>query len=64
MAGCEFENLFRTEPALLRPIYLKLYETQETLVARAEVPRLAEREIHIVAEPWRLIITGKREWRE
>ena len=62
--GREFENLFKTEPDQMRPIYLKLYETEETLVARAEVPGFTEKELNIVAEPWRLIITGKREWKE
>jgi HSP20 family molecular chaperone IbpA len=60
----EFENLFKTEPELMRPIYLKLYETEEALVARAEVPGFTEKELHIVAEPWRLVIAGKREWKE
>jgi HSP20 family protein len=62
--GREFEHLLKTEPELLRPIFLKLYETEETLVARAEVPGFTEKELNIVAEPWRLIITGKREWKE
>jgi HSP20 family protein len=53
--GREFENLLKTEPELMRTIYLKLYETEETLVARAEVPGFTEKEINIVAEPWRLI---------
>lgn len=64
LLGREFENLFKTEPEQMRPIYLKLYETEETLVARAEVPGFTEKELNIVAEPWRLIITGKREWTE
>jgi HSP20 family protein len=31
-------------------------------VARAEVPGSTEKGLNIVAEPWRLVITGKREW--
>ena len=38
--GREFEHLWKTEPELLRPIFLKLYETEENLVVRAEVPGL------------------------
>ncbi len=34
----EFEDLFKTEPELMSPMYLKLYETEEALVARAAVP--------------------------
>jgi HSP20 family molecular chaperone IbpA len=33
-------------------------------MARAEVPGFTEKELNIVAEPWRLVITGKREWKE
>lgn len=62
--GREFENLFKAEPELMRPIYLKLYETEEALVARAEVPGFTEKELNIVVEPWRLVISGKREWKE
>ena len=64
LLGREFENLFKTEPELMRPICLELYETEEALVARAEVPGFTEKELHIVAEPWRLVIAGKREWKE
>jgi HSP20 family protein len=60
----EFENLFKTEPEQMRPIYLKLYETEEALVARAEVPGFTEKELNIVAEPWRPGIAGGREWKE
>jgi HSP20 family molecular chaperone IbpA len=64
LLGREFENLFKPEPELARPIYLKLYETGRTLVARAEMPGFTEKEVNIVAEPWPLVITGKREWKE
>ena len=62
--GRELEHLFRGEPELVRPILLKLYETEENLIARAEVPGFTEKELNIVCEPWRVIITGKRECRE
>ena len=42
----------------------KLYETEEDLIVRAEVPGFTEKELNIVCEPWRMIITGKRELRE
>lgn len=48
LLGREFENLLKTEPELTRPIYLKLYEIEEALVARAEVPGFTEKELHIV----------------
>ena len=48
----------------MRPMYLKLYETEKALVARAEVPGFTEKELNIVAEPWRMVIIGKRECQE
>ena len=62
--GRELEQLFRTEPEVTRPILLKLYETEEALMVRAEVPGFAEKELNIDCEPWRVVITGKKEVRE
>jgi HSP20 family protein len=60
----EMENWFKTEPELFRPVHLKLYETDEAVVAHAEVPGFTEKELDINVEPWRLIITGKKEFKE
>jgi HSP20 family protein len=60
----ELENWFKTEPELFRPINLKLYETEEALLIRAEVPGFTEKELDVHVEPWRLIITGKKEFKE
>lgn len=62
--GRELEQLFRSEPEVTRPILLKLYETEEALIVRAEVPGFAEKELNIDCEPWRVVITGKKEVRE
>ena len=62
--GRELEHLWKTEPELLRPLFLKLYETEENLVVRAEVPGYTEKELNIMWEPWRIVITGKKEVRE
>jgi HSP20 family protein len=62
--GRELEHLWKTEPEVLRPIFLKLYETEENLVVRAEVPGYTEKELNITCEPWRLVIAGKKEYRE
>ena len=64
LLGRELEHLLKTEPELTRPIFLKLYETEEHLVARAEVPGFTEKELNIVCEPWRMTITGKKEYKE
>jgi HSP20 family protein len=60
----EFEDWFKTEPELFRPVHLKLFETDEAVVARAEVPGFTEKELDINVEPWRLIITAKKEMKE
>jgi len=60
----DLEQMFRIEPELTRPIFLKLFETEETLIVRAEVPGFTERELNIVCEPWRVIVSGKKEVRE
>ncbi len=60
----ELEGWLKPEPELFRPVYLKLYETDEAVVARAEVPGFTEKELDINVEPWRLIITGKKEFKE
>ena len=62
--GRELEHLIRTQPELTRPIFLKLYETEENLIVRAEVPGFTEKELNINCEPWRVAITGKKEVRE
>lgn len=64
LLGREFEHFWKNEPELLRPIYLKMYETVENLVVRAEVPGFTEKELNIACEPWRLIITAKKERKE
>ena len=62
--GRELEHLWKTEPEMLRPLFLKLYETEENLVVRAEVPGYTEKELNITCEPWRLSITGRKEIKE
>jgi HSP20 family molecular chaperone IbpA len=60
----ELENWLKPEPELFRPVNLKLYETEEALMVRAEVPGFTEKELDIHVEPWRLIITAKKEFKE
>ena len=60
----ELENWLKTEPEPFRPVNLKLYETEEALIVRAEVPGFTEKELDVHVEPWRLIITAKKEYKE
>jgi HSP20 family protein len=62
--GRELEHLWKTEPELLRPVFLKMYETEENLVVHAEVPGFTDKDLNIACEPWRLTITGKKEHKE
>src|SRR5690242_10559132 len=60
----ELENWLKPEPELFRPVNLKLFETEEALPIRAEVPGFTEKELDVHVEPRRLIITGKKEYKE
>ena len=62
--GRDLEPLWKTEAELLRPMFLKLYETEENLMVRAEVPGYMEKELNISCAPWRMVITGKKEIKE
>jgi HSP20 family molecular chaperone IbpA len=62
--GRDLELFWKTEPETPCPAFLKLYETEENLVVRAEVPGYTWKELNITCEPWRLIITGKKEYKE
>lgn len=60
----ELENWLKPEPEVFRPVNLKLYETEEALIVRAELPGFTEKELDLNVEPWRLIITAKKEFTE
>jgi HSP20 family protein len=62
--GREFENMLRPELEYFHPVYLKLYETPEAFILRAEVPGFTEKELEINVEPLRVTITGKKEYEE
>jgi len=64
LLGRELEHLWKTEPEMLRPVFLKMYEAEENFVVRAEVPGYTEKELNITCEPWRLVITGHKEIKE
>lgn len=60
----EIENWLKPEPEVFRSVNLKLYETEEALLVRAEVPGYTEKELDLHVEPWRLILTAKKEYKE
>ncbi len=62
--GHELDDWFRAESELLHPVHLEITETDDNLVARAEVPGFTTKELTIDLEPRRLTITGKHESKE
>src|SRR5208282_990590 len=64
LLGRELEHLWKTEPEMLRPVFLKMYEAEENFLVCFEVPGYTEKELNIVCEPWRLLITGIKEYKE
>lgn len=59
--GREMENWFKSEAEIVHPVYVRLFETDEALILKAEVPGFTEKELNITVEPERVTITGKRE---
>lgn len=47
----EMENWFKPEPEVFRPVNQQLYETEETLLIRGEVPGFTEKELDVHVEP-------------
>jgi hypothetical protein len=62
LLGREFENFFKTEPELMRPIYLRLDRRGSGGSCRGA--GLHGMEMNIVAELRPLLIGGKRQWKE
>jgi HSP20 family protein len=62
--GRELESWLRPDTELIHLVPMKLFETDEALVLRAEVPGFTEKELNVTVEPWRVIITGKKEFKE
>jgi HSP20 family protein len=65
--GCEhghaWEDWFRAESELLRPVSVSMSESEDRISVRASVPGFEENELRIGIEPRRLTILGKKEMR-
>ena len=59
--GHDLEDWFRAESELLRPVHLKIAESDENLTVRAEVPGFSTKEIELNVEPRRLTIAAKHQ---
>jgi HSP20 family protein len=59
--GHDVEDWLKAESEFLTPVALEVSETDSELTVRAEVPGFEEKDVEVVAEPYRLFITGKTE---
>jgi HSP20 family protein len=62
--GRDLEDWFRAESQILHPVHLDIAESADALTVRAEVPGFTAKELEVVVEPHRLIISGERESNE
>jgi HSP20 family protein len=60
--GRDWEHWFRAEAELLHPVHVSISESGDALLVDAEVPGFAPNELQVSLEPWRLTISGKREF--
>ncbi|HYL16966.1 MAG TPA: DUF2934 domain-containing protein [Terriglobales bacterium] len=63
--GCEpgrdWEDWFRAESELLRPVSVSISESEERISVRANVLGFEENELRVSVEPRRITILGKKE---
>ena len=62
--GHHLHHWLEAERELLHPVHMRMEETDEEFVVRAELPGFTASDIEVSVEPRRVIITGKRESNE
>ena len=62
--GHELEDWFRAESELLRPVPVNVAESDGEYIVGAEVRGFGDKDIEVIAEPFHLAISGKREKKE
>jgi HSP20 family molecular chaperone IbpA len=64
--GCEhghdWEDWFRAESELLRPVPISMSETNERISVRVNVLGFEEKELRVAVEPARIMILGRKEF--
>jgi HSP20 family protein len=58
--GRDLENWVRAESELLKSIPLEVFETEDAIIVRAQLPAYSAKEIEIHVEPQRLFISGQQ----
>ena len=62
--GREWDDWFRAESEVLRPVFLNVQESDKEVTVKAEVPGFTSKDLQVSVEGTRLTITGKRETKE
>lgn len=62
--GREWDDWFRAEAEILKPVPIEIRESRENYIVRAEVPGLDAKDLTIQAEPTSIYIHGKTEQRK
>ena len=60
-SGRELDDWFKAESEMLHPVHVHIDETEKGYSVRAEVPGFTAKELEVSVEPWRVVISGKRE---
>lgn len=59
--GHDLEHWFKAEAELLHPVHMNVFESDNALTVKAEVPGFNANELEVSLEPHRLTISGKKE---
>lgn len=62
--GHDWEDWFRAESELLRPVPVSMSESEDRISVRVNVPGFANNELRVSIEPRRITILGKNEGRK
>lgn len=62
--GREWDDWFKAESEVLRPVFLNVQESDKDISVKAEVPGFTSKDLHVSVEGNRLTISGKRETKE
>lgn len=62
--GREWDDWFKAESEILRPVFLDVRESDKEVTVKAEVPGFAAKDLQVSVEGNRLTITGRRETKE
>src|SRR5579872_5180023 len=59
--GLDLAHWFQAESELLHPVHVRVAETHEAIIVRAEVPGFEVKDLDVRLEPRKVIVAGKRQ---